>query len=715
MDKINLFGKPYNSIGSTDSNLIIQSKGDIKIRWGNKFIDLIKNGKLQSGSSSTSIITEISSADSITEDGIYLVDGKDVYISLKGNVVPITKNESTSIIYSETQDLSWDQKELALSNIGFYYDYLSQLSSIKKGLAYVKESQKLYVVNEGEYTEYSPSSNSIGTFNKITLGKTTISESSLNSNNTFNLSLAQIPYISILENLIKINKNIKVSNDISIYSDRFSITQENGLSQITADTINVNKLISNSANLDGLELTFIKFLPIDITVSEFRTLLNDHRLAYKAKYRITDFKNYWEIIDDSIPSIPIIITTNSSYTYEEECYFEEDPSYIFYYDITHNKEYNVNGTIVQSLGLITYMKDIKNNIECNFNFKDLRFRYEEQWYSLIENQDSNNIKINVNDVKVEAEYDGNIFLYEGQNCLIIKNLVSNLEINKVVGTNIINQKISNTSIKSIENIIFNGSINNSIIQTATNTNIFKLNLNNCQFLIDLDKDYELVDSDLLRLLADEEEKYIKLYDDNKLKIICPSQSTPSGSIIMWSGTKIPYGWVVCDGNNGTPNLVGKFVKAVSQFEDVGENTTDLDSNNQLIINEDNLPPHTHPHSPHSHTISSTSSIQESGDLLGSSEDTFVNSLSETQVISQISGIEEIITDDGIKEISYDTENVYNTSSSKKVEVSVSSHTHTVSVETSSEQATSQEENKTWTNKPIKVEPHSYSLIYIMKL
>jgi hypothetical protein len=36
---------------------------------------------------------------------------------------------------------------------------------------------------------------------------------------------------------------------------------------------------------------------------------------------------------------------------------------------------------------------------------------------------------------------------------------------------------------------------------------------------------------------------------------------PVGGIIMWSGTvaTIPTGWALCDGNNGTPNLVSKFI------------------------------------------------------------------------------------------------------------------------------------------------------------
>jgi len=34
---------------------------------------------------------------------------------------------------------------------------------------------------------------------------------------------------------------------------------------------------------------------------------------------------------------------------------------------------------------------------------------------------------------------------------------------------------------------------------------------------------------------------------------------PSGTILLLSGSTIPSGWVKCDGANGTPNLINKFV------------------------------------------------------------------------------------------------------------------------------------------------------------
>ena len=44
-----------------------------------------------------------------------------------------------------------------------------------------------------------------------------------------------------------------------------------------------------------------------------------------------------------------------------------------------------------------------------------------------------------------------------------------------------------------------------------------------------------------------------------------NKSLPVGSIIMFNGlsSEIPEGWHICDGAEGTPNLIGKFIKASS--------------------------------------------------------------------------------------------------------------------------------------------------------
>lgn len=46
---------------------------------------------------------------------------------------------------------------------------------------------------------------------------------------------------------------------------------------------------------------------------------------------------------------------------------------------------------------------------------------------------------------------------------------------------------------------------------------------------------------------------------------------PSGGIILWSGSSasIPSGWYLCDGNNGTPNLVNRFVVGATGSYAVG--------------------------------------------------------------------------------------------------------------------------------------------------
>lgn len=49
---------------------------------------------------------------------------------------------------------------------------------------------------------------------------------------------------------------------------------------------------------------------------------------------------------------------------------------------------------------------------------------------------------------------------------------------------------------------------------------------------------------------------LKINIENKFCI-----SLPIGSVIMWNGSvdSIPVGWEICDGKNGTPNMINRFV------------------------------------------------------------------------------------------------------------------------------------------------------------
>ena len=64
---------------------------------------------------------------------------------------------------------------------------------------------------------------------------------------------------------------------------------------------------------------------------------------------------------------------------------------------------------------------------------------------------------------------------------------------------------------------------------------------------------------------------------------------PKGSIIMWSGTNIPSGYALCDGKNGTPNLVNKFIIGSGGNYKIGE----TGGNEKIKLSVNQLPPHNH--------------------------------------------------------------------------------------------------------------------------
>jgi microcystin-dependent protein len=77
---------------------------------------------------------------------------------------------------------------------------------------------------------------------------------------------------------------------------------------------------------------------------------------------------------------------------------------------------------------------------------------------------------------------------------------------------------------------------------------------------------------------------------------------PTGSIIMWAGDTAPEGWLLCDGNNGTPNLSGRFVVGYSS----GDPDYGLISNKggvtKVLLGVGDLPPHDHLLNDHSHVV-----------------------------------------------------------------------------------------------------------------
>lgn len=66
---------------------------------------------------------------------------------------------------------------------------------------------------------------------------------------------------------------------------------------------------------------------------------------------------------------------------------------------------------------------------------------------------------------------------------------------------------------------------------------------------------------------------------------------PIGGIIMWSGTiaAIPTGWALCDGNNGTPNLLDRFIVGAGS----GYAVASTGGANSVALTTDEMPSHDH--------------------------------------------------------------------------------------------------------------------------
>jgi microcystin-dependent protein len=68
---------------------------------------------------------------------------------------------------------------------------------------------------------------------------------------------------------------------------------------------------------------------------------------------------------------------------------------------------------------------------------------------------------------------------------------------------------------------------------------------------------------------------------------------PPGVIVMWSGTVAPEGWHLCDGNDETPDLTGKFIVGQSSIDGDFFEIGFTGGQKKVALTVEQLPPHSH--------------------------------------------------------------------------------------------------------------------------
>lgn len=656
--KTNMFGKTYNTIGSTDSNFIIKTKGDLKVQWGGKFIDIIKNGKL--ASAGADILKVASSSDDISSNGVYLVptdEGNEVWVSIDGTKVNISNEGGDSYVsfLTDQEEITSDQKYRALTNIGFYYDTLDEAKSqdIKAGIVFVVQENKFYVSVNGELQEYKTSQtiSQDTNFDEITIGQLRIysqdSTSYINSKEHLEITINDIPYILLNSDGIVTKKNLIIGNGNYIQSE--GATDSSG----------------------------------------FRIYMSGNKSIIEADSIIErDFKNVLE--NQTIYSSISNIVTSASFQSEGEVLLE------LRYENQFQQGQNV------------YVQSSENIEDEEDNSKQIT---STNIYEVLYADDSS-ITIGAQDVpNCVGHYiylaDEVVIKMEGNSMNILEN-------------GVIHSKIGEVKEQDFSEQLENCQESQEVSAGIYSDNFIGLNSKLYDSVFKKRCDYPKYDESVEIPEDFQDEKYNKAVPNVEWIRELIKLAVPSGTIAMYNGrSEIPEGWAICDGNNGTPNLVGKFIKAVSTIDQIGDNESELNENNEFIITQEHLPKHSHPHKPHTHDLggSLSGTTGSSGDLtvslnysdynwgIGSVQKTFVTSVTGEGVTSETGTV------DGVSNIRTQGGNATG-----------GNHTHSISLDAEGElslsSSTSKEEtleDSEWPNKPLKIEPRSYSLVFIMKL
>lgn len=604
-----LFGRTYSTVGNSDSDFIIKTRGQVKVQWGKKFIDIIKDGKLNVD---VTLIKEVSSIDSITSDGIYMLEGSNtVVVRINGVTVSLVSDNSDNYVSFIRPQLTTDeQKKQAQRNIGLRYSTIQEAitDSAYNGILFIDSDKKLYIAEDGVYTEYL--SDISNPYNKQILIKKTIKREGegigalVVSGNGEDNSLvigSQLQGLQVYKE--DSNAVVKgVGTMIEIYSDDSHLIElaSTGVTFKTRTAIEdtlVGDMIqsTNSSSISGYRLYYDEYSEestlevdnlitrnsvsyVDITYSDLYDLCQSGKLKVSQLYRISDFQNEWaltseddivlndkyqmedngEIIYDDngqpiveTPKnvIPIVVFANTSSSVIGR-YLADDIQLLIDYDISFNQ--NINGLTAK--GRITKLTDEKGN-SCNYDFKHLKFKITEdgvdKWIYTFRNGEedlslTDTCRNNVLTVNNYEIKSETVTVRDNGNIVTLQGTLSDNNF----GTINSNFNFSGTANKlnvsrTLENVTFK---EDSTIDEVAIRSLTNVTFNESFSRTTFHSDINDVDFDttVYALLYDNEKVKDVYYNNNTVSVICiPDMSTATSGIP--AGTIVMY-----NGTSGIP-------------------------------------------------------------------------------------------------------------------------------------------------------------------
>lgn len=552
-----LFGNSYSSAGSSSSDYLIKTRGKVKIQIGNKFIDLLKDGKINVDSKFIFKEKEVGS-----KDGIYIIgDGEDakVIISIGGSQIDLKGEVGTTYVsFLGTQETTPEQKHTALQNIGFLYKNVSDVQSngLKTGIVYVESEQKLYIVQDGQLTEFTidfpnpyPKQFVLSKSDKdkgALVIKGTGIENSLAFNSLFLYSSGGNTYVDSSGEVY-----IRLGEEEKILIGESQVVFSNKVISQTFQSKNATESSGFRLYVDQGEST----LEIDnLIVRKGSNLSSDSSSNLYPKYWYRENNLISDISEMKDPDNPDQLGYAVDLVYQNK--FQVNDSLYAFVSIKQD------GDSASSQILLPLKVEALNTETGNIIYVSLQ-------QALISEEDYKKL---TSDKVLSALKFQTIFLAgRSEPISLIRRDPQNIDLLTSSGfTDEQDIKKVQTRVGNVEELNLLGRENNKEVPIK-GTGIYSSN--SCFLKAQYTSLYELPPQD-------SSSKFASTEWVNKL--------IPKGSIIMFNGlsSEIPKGWHICDGTEGTPNLTGKFIKASNTSGETGGKST-------IQILEENMPRHTH--------------------------------------------------------------------------------------------------------------------------